>query len=89
MSIVTLDIALSRIESAPENSPIAVFACNKPERLETVFARTAYARWRITHAEQTGLLGVFCKTDDLAEVKHTLFRNMLKRRVDQPSAEAA
>jgi hypothetical protein len=57
MSDYTEKLTLSRINSAPENSPIAVFRCEREGYVQAIFASTIEGQKRIK--TDPGLIGVF------------------------------
>lgn len=70
MSIHTPEIILRRISAAEQNSPIAVFHCNRPGHLRAVFADTYSSRQEIQNKES--LVGVFHKDMDPAIISKEL-----------------
>lgn len=72
MSISTVEIIMGRIESATENSPIAVFKLEeKCGKLNAVFGDTVITQQQIKSGHKD-LIGVFHKGMDLIAVKRQL-----------------
>jgi len=71
MSISNIQTTMERIRSAKPESPIAVFLCNLPCYVNTVFADTVQTRSIITGGSKD-LVGVFHKENDLKEVESVI-----------------
>lgn len=67
MAIATPKLIMARIIEAQENSPIAVFRCNRPGVLNAVFAGSSTTQQQIKDSK-TGLVGVYDKTSELTSV---------------------
>ena len=66
MSISTIEQTMERIAFAVPESPIAVFRCHIPGRVNSMFAATIHAQERIARGDPT-LIGVF---DGLMKRRH-------------------
>ncbi len=76
MSFSTLSNILLRIKYAEPGSPIAVFSCPQPGRLNAVFANTVITQNLIRRQDPT-LIGVFDGTEEEWELRKQLRRFLL------------
>ena len=70
MSMCSLSLTLSRIETARISSPIAVFKPDHRDLFRVVFASTVQSQREIEKG--TNLLGVFDKTDNRKAMRQLL-----------------
>lgn len=77
MSLTSIDVCMSRIESAHEASPIAVFKVKSPKNdmVDTVFANTVVAQRRIKQRDKA-LIGVFNRTMSKKEVSNLINKSL-------------
>lgn len=71
MSISTIEQTMERIAFASPESPLAVFKCNIPGRVNAMFAATIHAQERITTCDPA-LIGVFDGLMNRRHIQHML-----------------
>lgn len=71
MSFSTLDVVMARINGAAKNSPIAVFMCPEPKKLNAVFANTVKTAGMIRD-QHPDFVGVFDCDADMEKVERRL-----------------
>jgi hypothetical protein len=71
MSKSNLERVMLRIRGAEVCSPIAVFRCEEPGQLDSLFAKTVEAH-RMMWEEPRSFIGLFDRTMDMSLVKQEL-----------------
>lgn len=75
MSLSSVEHTMSRIAGSTAESPIAVFACNRSDMVNAMFADTVESRRKI-RAETAGLIGVYDGTMNGKHVAMEITRGM-------------
>jgi hypothetical protein len=76
MSKSNLERVMLRIRGAEVCSPIAVFRCEEPDQLDSLFATTAMAH-QMMDRKKDDFIGLFDRTMDMSLVKQELLTFIL------------
>lgn len=68
MTVSTLDVAMKRIETAEENSKIAVFTTSEPGTVQALFEGTIRTQALIKN-KNSGYIGSYYKDDNQSKIK--------------------
>ena len=78
MSISTVDMIIGRIKLATAESPISVFRCHVPGRLNAVFSNTVLTR-KMVASGGYGYVGTFTRDDNLIDLKSKLITAAMEK----------